>query len=76
MILFRHDMESIYDDADSAFNQEDADAIAFTTALKLERLTLMPRSPQAGAHFVIPTTVDLPPVIAEINRRMAMGIRP
>ena len=33
-------------------------------------------STQAGAHFVIPTTVDLPPVIAEINRRMAMGIRP
>merc|ERR1711994_43643 len=31
---------------------------------------------QAGAHFVIPTTVDLPPVIAEINRRMTMGIRP
>ena len=72
-------MESIYDacdDADSAFNQEDADAIAFTTALKLKRLTLMTLSPQAGAHFVIPTTVDLPPVIAEINRRMAMGIRP
>lgn len=31
---------------------------------------------QAGAHFVIPTTVDLPPVIAEINRRMALGLRP
>ena len=31
---------------------------------------------QAGAHFVIPTTVDLPPVIAEINRRLAMGLRP
>merc|ERR1719293_212754 len=29
---------------------------------------------QAGAHFVIPTTVDLPPVIAEINRRLAMGL--
>ena len=31
---------------------------------------------QAGAHFVIATTVDLPPVIAEINRRLAMGIKP
>merc|ERR1719397_975421 len=31
---------------------------------------------QAGAHFVIQTTVDLPPVIAEINRRLAMGIKP
>merc|ERR1712012_595790 len=31
---------------------------------------------KAGAHFVIPTTVDLPPVIAEINRRLAMGLRP
>lgn len=31
---------------------------------------------QAGAHFVIDTTVDLPPVIAEINKRMALGLRP
>jgi len=31
---------------------------------------------QAGAHFVIPTTVDLPPVIEEINRRLALGLRP
>jgi len=31
---------------------------------------------KAGAHFVIETTRDLPPVVEEINRRMAMGIRP
>jgi len=30
----------------------------------------------AGAHFVIDTTNDLPDVVAEINRRMAMGIKP
>merc|ERR1712098_338137 len=29
-----------------------------------------------GAHFVIETTRDLPGVVEEINRRMAMGIRP
>jgi len=29
-----------------------------------------------GAHFVIETTNDLPGVIAEINKRMQMGIRP
>jgi len=31
---------------------------------------------QAGAHFVIPTTVQLPEVIEEINKRMALGIKP
>ena len=31
---------------------------------------------QSGAHFVIDTTNDLPEVIAEINKRMAMGLRP
>lgn len=30
----------------------------------------------AGAHFVIDTTNDLPGVVAEINKRMAMGIKP
>merc|ERR1712141_891447 len=31
---------------------------------------------KSGAHFVIETTNDLPGVIAEINKRMQMGIRP
>jgi len=31
---------------------------------------------KAGAHFVIDTTNDLPGVVTEINRRMAMGLRP
>merc|ERR1712121_546969 len=31
---------------------------------------------EAGAHFVIDTTRDLPPIIEEINRRMALGLRP
>jgi len=31
---------------------------------------------KSGAHFVIETTNDLPEVIKEINRRMAMGIKP
>jgi len=31
---------------------------------------------QAGAHFVINTTRDLPPVIEEINRRLSLGLRP
>jgi len=31
---------------------------------------------KSGAHFVIETTNDLPEVIAEINRRMQMGIKP
>jgi len=31
---------------------------------------------KAGAHFVIETTRDLPEVVEEINRRMAMGLRP
>ena len=39
-------------------------------------VVLLTTTTQAGAHFVIPTTVDLPPVIAEINRRLAMGIKP
>ena len=39
-------------------------------------VVLLTMTTQAGAHFVIPTTVDLPPVIAEINRRLAMGIKP
>jgi len=31
---------------------------------------------KAGAHFVIDTTNDLPGVVTEINKRMAMGLRP
>merc|ERR1711942_597554 len=31
---------------------------------------------QAGAHFVIETTRDLPPIIEEINKRMSLGLRP
>jgi len=31
---------------------------------------------QAGAHFVIDTTRDLPPVIEEINRRLSLGLKP
>merc|ERR1712183_247140 len=31
---------------------------------------------KSGAHFVIETTNDLPGVIAEINKRMQMGIKP
>ena len=31
---------------------------------------------QSGAHFVIETTNDLPEVIAEINKRMQMGLKP
>merc|ERR1719391_1273711 len=31
---------------------------------------------QAGAHFVINTTRDLPPVIEEINRRLSLGLKP
>lgn len=31
---------------------------------------------KAGAHFVIETTRDLPPIVEEINRRMALGLRP
>jgi len=31
---------------------------------------------QAGAHFVIETTRDLPPIVEEINKRMALGLRP
>jgi len=31
---------------------------------------------QAGAHFVIDTTCDLPPIIEEINQRMRLGLRP
>merc|ERR1711992_318406 len=31
---------------------------------------------QAGAHFVIETTRDLPPIIEEINKRMCLGLRP
>jgi len=31
---------------------------------------------KGGAHFVIDTTNELPDVIAEINRRMEMGIKP
>jgi len=31
---------------------------------------------KAGAHFVIETTRDLPEVVEQINRRMAMGLRP
>jgi len=31
---------------------------------------------QAGAHFVINTTCDLPPIIEEINKRMKLGLRP
>jgi len=31
---------------------------------------------EAGAHFVIDTTVDLPGVVEEINRRLALGLRP
>lgn len=38
-------------------------------------LIVLPRF-QSGAHFVIETTNDLPEVIKEINRRMAMGIKP
>lgn len=30
----------------------------------------------AGAHFVIDTIKDLPPVVEEINRRLAMGLSP
>ena len=30
----------------------------------------------SGAHFVIDTTNDLPGVVTEINKRMAMGLRP
>lgn len=30
----------------------------------------------AGAHFVIDTIKDMPPVIDEINKRLAMGINP
>ena len=32
--------------------------------------------PKAGAHFVIETTRDLPPIIEEINKRMCLGLRP
>merc|ERR1712154_311657 len=31
---------------------------------------------KSGAHFVIETTNDLPEVIAEINKRMKMGLKP
>ena len=31
---------------------------------------------KAGCHFVIDTIKDLPPVVEEINRRLAMGINP
>jgi len=31
---------------------------------------------QAGAHFVIDTTRDLPPIIEEINRRLSLGLKP
>ena len=47
-----------------------------TMTVLLTMMVLTICSTQAGAHFVIPTTVDLPPVIAEINRRLAMGIKP
>ena len=31
---------------------------------------------KAGCHFVIDTIKDLPPVVEEINRRLAMGLNP
>ena len=31
---------------------------------------------KAGCHFVIDTIKDLPPVVEEINRRLAIGINP
>ena len=31
---------------------------------------------KAGCHFVIDTIKDLPPVVEEINKRLAMGINP
>jgi hypothetical protein len=30
---------------------------------------------KAGAHFVIETTRDLPPIVEEINKRMSLGLR-
>ena len=31
---------------------------------------------KAGAHFVIDTVNELPAVIEDINRRLALGLRP
>ena len=31
---------------------------------------------KAGCHFVIDTIKDLPPVVEEINKRLAMGLSP
>ena len=31
---------------------------------------------KAGCHFVIDTIKELPPVVEEINKRMAMGLNP
>ena len=31
---------------------------------------------KAGCHFVIDTIKDLPPIVEEINRRLAMGLSP
>ena len=31
---------------------------------------------KAGCHFVIDTIKDLPPVVEEINKRLAMGLNP
>ena len=30
----------------------------------------------AGCHFVVDTINDLPPIVEEINKRLAMGINP
>ena len=30
----------------------------------------------AGAHFVIDTVTDLPAVLLDIDKRLAMGLRP
>ena len=31
---------------------------------------------KAGCHFVIDTIKDLPPVVEEINKRLALGLNP
>jgi len=49
-----------------------ADPAVLEAKVEAARATLY----QAGAHFVIDTTRDLPPVILEINNRMKLGLRP
>ena len=51
---------------------EKMDPKELETKVRLARAKLF----QSGAHFVIDTIKDLPPVIDEINSRLAMGIDP